>query len=179
MFWKINSYTGAPRVEDLKAALAIVSLTHHERMRKMESLRNDVQMGLDHIANLKKIEDNYLRTLGLLPPSPIGSDGSPTRNPYATLPDLGINSRTDAPSRVQNKNFTDYAESTRRPQTRPSTQDVNVSMNKVLEVLINEDSTVRRIEHKIRNAFLMVNLKREELRKLQSERELVAYGEGA
>jgi len=177
MIRKLNSYTGAPRAEDLRVLMGMIDLTHHDRMRKIETLRNEIQMGLDHIADLKKAEESYLRTLGLVPMSPIGDDGKPTRNPYATLPDLGINSRTDAPSRVQNKNFRDYSDPTQRPQTRPSQQDVNVAVNKALLALKSEDSIARRYEHKILNAFLIVNLKREELKKLVAEQEAVAKGE--
>lgn len=174
MFIKHNNYTGALRVEDLKCALDTVRVTHSARMRKIDSLRNEILDLLDHIAVLKKAEAKYLASLGFSIAPSIDEQGNPTRSMYLTASDMGTNSRSNAPSRVVNSKFEDYSNPYNRPKVRPGEQDSNIAMNEAVEVLRNEDSTARRYNHKILDARLKANLKRLELEKLLKEQSRTA-----
>lgn len=176
MFIKHDTFTGAPRVEDLRVALDAIKVTHTDRMKKIDSLRSEIMETLDHVCNLKIAEEKYLRSLGFIPPPPIDEDGSPTRNPHSTKAGLGLNSRSNAPSRLKNEKYEDYSDPTSLPLKRPSQQDVNIAMNRALDVLINEDSKARRYTHLIQNAFLIINMKRKEIEALVEEKDSVSKG---
>lgn len=169
MFHKQNSYTTPPRVTDIKCAWDVIDNTHTNRMKKIEGLRIEVQELLDVVSNIKRAEEKYLRGLGLVMESPINDDGTPTRNLYTTLPDMGTNSRNEAASTLVDTKFEDYSNPNNRPREHPSQQDVSSAYAEALTTLRNEDSTARRYEHRILNANLMANIKRMELKKLLDE----------
>lgn len=178
MFFKQNSLNSPPRLPDLECAWKVIDNTHTNRKQIIVSLRNEIQELLDLVANLKESEEKYLRSLGLVMETPLAEDGTPTRNLFTTLPDMGMNSRKESASSLVNTNFEDYSSPDKRPREHPSQQDVTIAYAEVLRVLRNEDSIARRYEHRILNANLMANIKRQELLKLIEEKESVAKNQG-
>jgi hypothetical protein len=161
--------------KDSKAALermeSVVQTTHLKRIEKIKTLQIEVQILLDHLADLLEDEAAYQDRMDILPSIAEGTGGleggKRVENPLSTLPDFTRDNRgTSILNTKAEDPFFDLEGSPNIVVKDPQVVQAYLQMMSVLDSVYKN---LKLHEHKIKNAKLQAQIKMQKIEALQAE----------